>query len=461
MIRQRKDEQLPEIRVISSRTHLTDERDSTGRAQELFLRTTIIAPEHAQTSNPRIPLNLAIVIDRSGSMAGRKLADAVAATQRIVNRLSSEDRCTIVAFDTHVAILADGSLVTEARRDLMRHALTRLSSGSSTNLAGGWDTAVRILLAHHQPDACVSRVIILTDGNANIGIRDAQTLGQQAAIYANNGISTSAYGLGRGYNEEVLLEMSRGGMGNHQFIEQSADIDGYFSTELQELFALSLTSASLAAQIPSGYTCAVVGGIPCHNDGTTLRIDIGSMVSLEQRHIYLRIMPLSLTPRGEQTLAMTFAGVDGQRHPLSVSAAATWTLTGKNEADVYPINTDIEQEAMLIDLAETRAEANRLNQQGRYDEAGVYVRERQLRSTVFEKFSLYERSAVDFERPFDDMTSKKRLARSHMSTRFSTKDLAELQRNLADLVRNGGSAAEIEAAEYMIAVMKRLLGISS
>jgi hypothetical protein len=112
-------------------------------------------------------------------------------------------------------------------------------------------------------------------------------------------------------------------------------------------------------------------------------------------------------------------------------------------------------------LAHTRTEANRLTQEGRYDDARSYVRDRQMRSTVYEKFSLYERSAMDFERPFNDLISKRRLARTHMSTRFSTKDLAELKKNLADLIRDGGSAAEIEAAEYMIAVMKRLLGISS
>lgn len=452
---------MSEIRVMTNRTHLTDERDGAGRAQELIVRATVVAPEQAQTAHPRIPLNIAIVIDRSGSMAGRKLADAVAATQRIVNRLSSDDRCTIVAFDTHVAVLADGNLVSEAQRDLIRHALTRLRSGSSTNLAGGWDTAVRVLLTHHRPAACVSRVVLLTDGNANIGVRDAQTLGQQAAIYANVGISTSAYGLGRGYNEEVLLQMSRSGMGNHQFIEQSADIDGYFGQELQELFAVSLTSATFTADIPAGYTGEVVGGMPNHRTESTLRIDIGTMVSLEQRHIYLRFMPLSLTARGEQSVSLAFGGVDSQQQSQSVTATATWTLTTKHAAATYPVNTDIEQEAMLIDLAQTRAEANRLNQLGRYGEAGAYVRERQLRSTVYEKYSLYERSAMDFERPFDDGVSKKRLARSHMSARFSTKDLAELQRNLADLIRSGGSTAEIEAAEYMITVMKRLLGMSA
>jgi len=458
---ERKDEDMPEIRVVTSRTHLTDERDGAGRSQELIIRATVVAPEHAQTNNPRIPLNLAIVIDRSGSMAGRKLADAVAATQRIVSRLGSEDRCTIVAFDTHVSVLADGNLVSEAQRDLIRHALTRLQVGGSTNLAGGWDTAVRILTGHHRPDACISRVIVLTDGNANIGVRDAHTLGKQAALYAHHGVSTSTYGLGRGYNEAVLLEMSRLGMGNHQFIEQSADIDGYFSQELQELFAVSLTSATVTATLPAGYLCEVVGGIAHHTEGVTTRIDIGSMVSLEQRHLYLRIVPLSMAAHGAQTLSLRFAGVDSGQQSRSVEATATWTLTDKIEAAKYPIQTDIEQEAMLIDLAHTRTEANRLTQEGRYDDARSYVRDRQMRSTVYEKFSLYERSAMDFERPFNDLISKRRLARTHMSTRFSTKDLAELKKNLADLIRDGGSAAEIEAAEYMIAVMKRLLGISS
>jgi len=448
---------MPELRVMTNRTHLHDERDAAGRAQELMVRATLIAPELTKTNQPRIPLNIAIVIDRSGSMAGRKLADAIAATQRIINRLGSEDRCTIVAFDSHVTVLADGGLMSDAQRDLVRHALTRLTTGGSTNLAGGWDAATRILLTHHRTDAYVSRAILLTDGNANVGIRDPQALGQQAAVYAQRGVSTSAYGLGRGYNEDALLEISRSGMGNHQFIEQSSDIDGFFGQELQELFAVSLTTASLTAHVPTGYTCDVVGGIPSHRDDATLRIDIGSMVSLEQRNVYLRIMPLSLTARGPQELQLTFAGVDSAQQVQSVASVVGWTLTDSADAAKYPVNTDVEQEATLIDLAHTRAEANRLNQEGRYGEAGDYVRQRQQRSAVYATYAFYENSAADFERPIDAYMSKKRIAREHMSTRFSTKDLAELKKHLADLIRDGASQAEIDTAQSMVDIMTRLI----
>jgi hypothetical protein len=246
-------------------------------------------------------------------------------------------------------------------------------------------------------------------------------------------------------------------MGNHQFIEQSSDIDGFFGQELQELFAVSLTTASLTAHVPTGYTCDVVGGIPSHRDDATLRIDIGSMVSLEQRNVYLRIMPLSLTARGPQELQLTFAGVDSAQQVQSVASVVGWTLTDSADAAKYPVNTDVEQEATLIDLAHTRAEANRLNQEGRYGEAGDYVRQRQQRSAVYATYAFYENSAADFERPIDAYMSKKRIAREHMSTRFSTKDLAELKKHLADLIRDGASQAEIDTAQSMVDIMTRLI----
>jgi hypothetical protein len=76
---------------------------------------------------------------------------------------------------------------------------------------------------------------------------------------------------------------------------------------------------------------------------------------------------------------------------------------------------------------------------------------------VYATYAFYENSAADFERPIDAYMSKKRIAREHMSTRFSTKDLAELKKHVADLIRDGASQAEIDTAQSMVDIMTRLI----
>ena len=128
---------MPKMTVNINRSHVDLGRDEQGLANEIIMRLTVLAPELTQTQRPRMPLNIGLVIDRSGSMSGQKLTDAVAACQRIVGRLTSEDRCTIVTFDDEAQLLADGNYVTDAQRNLISTALGVVRSGGSTNLSGG------------------------------------------------------------------------------------------------------------------------------------------------------------------------------------------------------------------------------------------------------------------------------------------------------------------------------------
>lgn len=448
---------MPKMTVTINRSHVELGSDDQGRMNEIIMRLTLLAPELTQTQRPRMPLNIGLLIDRSGSMGGQKLSDALAACQRIVGRLTSEDRCTIVTFDDQASLLADGNYVTPAQRTLISTALGVVRSGGSTNLSGGWQLAADTLLTHHARNGYVSRAILLTDGQANVGMTSEAELSALASNYHSRGVSTSTYGLGGGYHENLLSSIASHGRGNHQFIEQSVDIDRYFSDELQELFAVSLRNVTITIHIPTGFTVEVVGQLPHSQTNNQLVLEVGAMVVLEQRNVYLRLIPVADTALGTRHITATMSGVDSNEKALTTTCDIDLHIATADVVAQYPVDTALEQEAMLIDLAWVRGEANRLKRERRYDEASTFVRQMRHRSRIYAKFDIYEQLADEMHHHSSNEDFKNSSKRDFMSSRASIKDLPRLRAELDEMKQQGEIGTHVTQLELMIAYLEKQL----
>jgi hypothetical protein len=418
---------MPKMTVNINRSHVEFASDKQGRMNEIIMRLTVLAPELTQTQRPRMPLNIGLVIDRSGSMSGQKLTDAIAAVPADCGAVEGEDRCTIVTFDNEVQLLADGNYVTPAQRTLISTALGMVRDGGSTNLSGGWQLAADTLLTHHARNGYVSRALLLTDGQQNAGITSEAELSIIASNYHSRGVSTSTYGLGGGYNEDLLTSIAAQGRGNHQFIEQSVDIDRYFSDELQELFAVSLRNTTITIPIPNGFSVEVVGQLPHQRTATQLILEVGVMVVLEQRNVYLRIIPDADAPLGTRHMIATLSGIDSADNMLTNTCDVDLHIASADVVAKYPVDTALEQEAMLIDLAWVRGEANRLKRERRYDEASNFVRQMRHRSRIYAKFDIYDQLASEMHDHSGNEDFKNSSKRNFMSSRASIKDLHRLR----------------------------------
>lgn len=179
----------------------------------------------------RPPLDLALVIDRSGSMSGRPLEAAIEASVRIINGLKSGDRISVVTFDDSVDVISP--LVEPGNRDELVRRVRAIQSGGSTALFDGWREGVNRLLPHVDKGR-ISRVILLSDGQANHGLTDQDQIFQQVARVAGEGITTSTVGLGHGFNEALLSGMAHAGEGAANFGKTADDLDEAF----EEQFAI-------------------------------------------------------------------------------------------------------------------------------------------------------------------------------------------------------------------------------
>ncbi|MCM8594083.1 VWA domain-containing protein [Accumulibacter sp.] len=234
--------------------------------QKLPVLVRIQAPDSpSEEKKARQPYCFALVVDRSGSMAGEPLVEAVRCARHIVDRLEPSDTAALVVFDDRVRIVAPAAPVGD--RKALHTALATIQPGGSTNLHGGWQAGADALL----PDsagAAIARVILLSDGNANVGaLTDSDGIAACCARAAEAGVTTSTYGLGRNFNEDLMVAMAERGGGNHYYGDTAADLFEPFAEEFDFISSLCARHVRLSLAAPQGVTIRLLNDYPVDGDG--------------------------------------------------------------------------------------------------------------------------------------------------------------------------------------------------
>lgn len=209
--------------------------------QDLQVLVRLQAEQVASTKH--MPLSVALVIDRSGSMNGDAIVAAKNACLEFVSRLSDDDELGLVVYDSHVDVLLELMPVAKVR-PILNSVLESFDVGGSTNLHGGWLAGAEIL-ASRTSSSRVCRVVLLSDGGANNGIVDTDAICEQVKSLANAGVTTSTVGVGMGFNEELMTAMAQAGLGNAIYGDRPEDLNEAFEAEISLLKQLAWTDISL------------------------------------------------------------------------------------------------------------------------------------------------------------------------------------------------------------------------
>ena len=219
-------------------------------ATTLDLMITVRSPEQPPAATQqRPPLNLALVIDRSGSMAGSKLSHARKAARFLAGELSERDRLAIVTFDDEVKVLVPSQPVRDPL--MFISAINTIDSGGSTALFDGWLAGATQVANHLDPQG-FNRVLLLSDGQANQGLTDAGAIAARVEGLTQRGISTSAFGLGSGFDEDLMGGMAAAGDGTLAQIESPQQLADLYASELQGLASTVGRKVSLGIRAKHG-----------------------------------------------------------------------------------------------------------------------------------------------------------------------------------------------------------------
>lgn len=248
--------------LLSSRTSAIPATEAT---LDLLIRLQAPAqPKGKAKASRPLPKRLALVVDRSGSMDGQPLHEALRCVDHIATHLGVEDQVAVVTYDDQVDLL--WPLQSSRNIEPLRAHLHRVTSGGSTDLHAGWQAGARQLEAGTSDS--ISRVLLLSDGQANHGETDPATIAAQCAEWNSKGVSTTTVGLGRGFNEELMIAMARAGGGRQYYGQTAEDLHDSFDEELALLQATCLRDIALKLVAAPGVIIEPLGNLPINADGT-------------------------------------------------------------------------------------------------------------------------------------------------------------------------------------------------
>ena len=207
---------------------------NSGQSLDVLLR--LRAPMQEIEGATRTPLAVSLVIDRSGSMGEGRLTEAKRCALDLLSRLKDEDWVSVVIYDDQVEVLLE-TMSARMAKALLPIRLDNIQPRNMTNLHGGWLKGAETL-APRAGRGMVSRVILLSDGQANRGLLEREAIYEQVRELASAGVTTSTVGIGFDFNEELMTGIATAGQGNSWYGQRAEDLAESFDAELGFLTSL-------------------------------------------------------------------------------------------------------------------------------------------------------------------------------------------------------------------------------
>ncbi len=222
---------------------------AAGESNKAYVRVQLEGLGEEEPAGVRPPVNVALVIDRSGSMRGPKIEQAKEAAILALSRLTPRDRVSVVAFDHNVDVVVPAGPFVDFPE--MKQRISSIHPGGRTAIYAAVRQAGQSV-SEAVSEGSISRVILMSDGQANVGPSSPAELEQLGRELAGQGISVSTIGLGLDYSEELMTRLAAASDGNHAFVENPEQLAGIFNKEFGDVFSVVGQDAEVEIECPEG-----------------------------------------------------------------------------------------------------------------------------------------------------------------------------------------------------------------
>ena len=359
-----------------------------GKAQKAFLKVGLTGFELKQKD--RVPVNISIVLDRSGSMAGENIVRAREAAITAVELLDEGDIVSIITYDDKVNVLVPAMPLTD--RSSVIEKIKSINTGGSTALFAGVSKGAQEVRKNLNGNFA-SRVILLSDGQANVGPATPGELGELGASLMKEGIAVSTIGLGLGYNEDLMSQLAKSSDGNHAFVEKPSDLAKIFKLEFGDLLSVVAQEVLVKVNCGDGVKPLRVLGREADISGAKVTAMLNQLYSRQEKFIVVEVE----VPAGRPGQKLQIASVD-----VSYGNMATKkndTLSGKADVSFTQLAKQVkENQDKKVMVSAVRMVANETNKRAlELRDKGKVKQARELLENNYKALN-------DYADEFDDAT---------------------------------------------------------
>ena len=281
-----------------------------------YIECEIQTPVVEQELSNNQPINLAIVIDASGSMNGYPIQAAKDSALEIVERLNQNDYLSVVSFaDDSITHLSQQKMDHDGKEEA-KTVILNLKTRGTTDLSGGWFRGAKEVSEQmEEQEIGLNHVILLSDGHANRGILDPEILANYASEMRDRGLYTSTVGIGDGYSMTQLQALAEAGGGRMHDAEHAHEIAEVVLAELGEVRKTFAENIKVILQGDDRTTVSILEGFPLEKNGSDVIAHLGSMASDSKRSVIWQV----ILPSGD----------DGEI--ITLKAKCLWTRSKDNE----------------------------------------------------------------------------------------------------------------------------------
>jgi Ca-activated chloride channel homolog len=311
------------------------------------------------------PVNLSLVIDRSGSMKGTRIRNAINAATTAVGRLNEGDTVNVVTFDTQVQVVVPPTTISAGSRDRLMDDIRRIGLGGDTCISCGIEEGMVLL---EQTPGKVNKMILLSDGDANHGVRDVPGFRSIAQRAASRGMSVTTIGVDVDYNEKIMAAIAQDSNGRHYFVENDAALARVFESEAESLTSTVASGAEIAVDLAAGVELDRVFDRTFRRSGNRIIVPLGTFAQGDVKTVLLKVKVPAQTDG-----KVAVAGVDLTYRDLAAGsdsrAAGKLALEVGDGAGAGDLDPVVNGRVRRSETVTTLNEANGLFAQGRVVEA--------------------------------------------------------------------------------------------